>query len=265
MSFIWQQLLYRPLLNILIFLYNTIAFKNMGVAIIELTVAIRLILISPSLKALRAQIALQKLQPEIDKIRKKYKDDKQKQNKATMEFYQKNKINPLSSCLPTLIQLPILIALFWIFRDALNSNNMHLLYPFVQNPGQVNTYFLGMNLSNKGNWILAILAAVSQFWQSKMIMPKMQPGAQGMQSMLTNQMIYFMPLITLVFALQFPAGLALYWVTTTVFAVATQWFVLKDSKKENFGEEANKSKSEGRITKFLKKYSEVQKNGRKGK
>jgi membrane protein insertase Oxa1/YidC/SpoIIIJ len=142
---------------------------------------------------------------------------------------------------------------------------MHLLYPFVQNPGQVNTYFLGMNLSNKGNWILAILAAVSQFWQSKMIMPKMQPGAQGMQSMLTNQMIYFMPLITLVFALQFPAGLALYWVTTTVFAVATQWFVLKDSKKENFGEEANKSKSEGRITKFLKKYSEVQKNGRKGK
>ncbi len=265
MSFIWQQFLYRPLLNALIFLYNTIAFKNMGVAIIELTVVIRLILLSPSIKALRAQISLQKLQPEIDKIRKKYKNDKQKQNQATMEFYQKNKINPLSSCLPTLIQLPVLIALFWIFRDALNSNNMHLLYPFVQNPGHINIYFLRMNLSLKGNWILAILAAVTQFWQSKMIMPKTKPGDQGMQSMLTNQMIYFMPLITLVFALQFPAGLALYWVTTTVFAIITQYYVLKESKKEDFGEKVNKSKGEGRMTKFLKKYSEDIKNGRKGK
>lgn len=266
MSFIWQQFLYRPLLNALIMLYNTVAFRDIGIAIIELTVIIRIILLAPSLKALRAQIALQKLQPEMDKIKKKYKNDKQKQNQVTMEFYKKNKINPLSSCLPTLIQLPVLIALFWIFRDALNSNNMHLLYPFVKNPGQVNIYFLGfINLAQKGNWFLAILAAGTQFWQSKMIMPKKQPGDQGMQSMLTSQMIYFMPLITLVFALQFPAGLALYWVTTTVFAIATQWFVLKESKKENFGEKANKNKSEGRFTKLLKKYSEDVKNGRKGK
>lgn len=257
-SFLWNEILYRPLFNSLIMLYNTIAFKDIGIAIIELTIIIRLILLVPSLKALRSQIAIQKLQPELEKIKRKYKDDKQKQSQATMEFYQKNKINPLSSCLPTLIQFPILIALFWIFRDALSSNNMHLLYSFIKNPGHVNTYFLGLiDLSQKGNWILAILAAVTQFIQAKMITPKQEPNTEkGMQSILTNQMIYFMPVLTLIFALQFPAGLALYWVTTTVFAIATQWFVLREERQGKLKIKHN----EGRVTKFLKKYNEQVKN-----
>jgi len=253
MSFLWQEILYKPLLNILVFLYNSLAFHDIGLAIIELTILVRLALLSPSLKALRAQIVLQKIQPELEKIRKKYKDDREKQTKATMEFYQKYKINPLSSCLPTLIQLPILIALFWILRDALGSSNLHLLYPFIHNPGKINPVSLGFfDLSQKGNWILALLAAASQFVQSKMIMPKPTKGQEGLQTALSSQMVYFMPLVTLIFALQFPAGLALYWLTTTVFAIGTQYFVLREEKTGKLN--LNKNKQEGRLTQFFNKY-----------
>jgi YidC/Oxa1 family membrane protein insertase len=242
-------------------LYNTVAFGNMGIAIIELTIIIRLILLPSSIKALRAQIALQRLQPELEKINKKYKGDKQKQSQATMEFYQKNKVNPLSSCLPTLLQLPILIALFWILRDALNSNNLHLLYPLVKNPGQINVYFLHINLAQKGNYVLAAIAAVTQYIQAKMIMPPKKAGEAGMQSMLSNQLVYIMPVITFIFAIQFPAGLALYWVTTTVFAIVTQYYILKEGKgdKENKGKEITVN-PEGTFSKFLKKYTQGKEN-----
>jgi YidC/Oxa1 family membrane protein insertase len=275
MSFLWYEILYKPLLNALIVLYNTIAFGDMGIAIIELTIVIRLILLPSSIKALRSQITLQKLQPELEKVKQKYKDDKQKQTQATMEFYKKYKINPLSSCLPTLIQLPFMIALFWILRDALNTNNMHMLYSFVTKPAQINTYFLGVvNLAASKNYILAALAAITQFIQSKMIMPKSTSGEKGMQSMISTQMIYFMPILTFVIAITLPAGLALYWTVTTVFAIVTQYFILRaDKDKKLIPEESTKSKpKEGFIAKLMKKYSdypktleEKEKNRKEGK
>ena len=232
MSVLWQEVLYKPLFNALIFLYNTVAFGDMGIAIIELTIIIRLLLLSPSLKALRAQFALQKLQPELEKIKKKYKDDKQKQTQAALEFYQKHKVNPLSSCLPTLIQFPILIALFWILKDGLKVENLQLLYPFVSRPEYLNNSLLGLvDLAANKNLILALLAGIAQFFQSKMMMPKTTPGGgKGMQSIISSQLTYFMPVLTVIFAYQFPAGLALYWAATTLFAIATQYFVLKEEK-----------------------------------
>lgn len=272
MSFFWQEFLYKPLFNILIFLYNTIAFKDIGIAIIEITVIIRLILLPPSIKSLKAQISLQKIQPALDKIRAKYKDNKQKQTQAIMDFYQKNKINPFASCLPTLIQFPILIALFWIFRDALSSNNMHLLYPFVSNPGKVNSLFLGfVDLSQKGNFILAILAAVTQFVQSKMITPKpLKSQENSTQSILGTQMIYFLPLLTFVFALQFPAGLALYWAVTTVCIIITQFFVLKKVKEEKIDNlkiqnKNSQEKKSGFLIHILEKYKRDLENYQKNK
>jgi YidC/Oxa1 family membrane protein insertase len=258
MSFLWIEILYKPMLNALIMLYNTVAFGDMGIAIIELTIIIRLILLPSSIKALRSQITMQKLQPELEKIKQKYKDDKQKQSQVTMEFYKKYKINPLSSCLPTLIQLPFMIALFWILRDALSSNNLHMLYPFVAKPAQINTYFLGwVNLAASKNYVLAALAAITQFIQSKMIMPKSNPGEKGMQSMISTQMIYFMPILTFIIAITLPAGLALYWTVTTVFAIITQYFILRVDKDKKLIpiESSGNTQKKGFMAKLMEKYS----------
>lgn len=253
MSFLWQEILYRPLFNLLVFLYNTVAFHDLGIAICELTLLVRLLLLSPSLKALRAQLVLQKLQPELEALRKKYKDDRQKQTQAMMEFYQKHKIHPLSSCLPTLVQFPILIVLFWILRDTLNSQNLHLLYPFIGNPGKINPLFLGLvDLSQKGNWVLAILAAGTQFIQARMIMPPSPSSSEEGVAALTSQMTYFFPLLTLIFALQFPAGLALYWVVTTLGLIIIQYFVLREDRQGRL--KPPLGQKEGWISRALKEY-----------
>ena len=111
MLYLYNEFLYRPLFNLLVFFYNTIAFSDVGIAIVLLTVFTRLIFLPLSQKAIRSQKALQELQPQIKAIQEKYKDNKEEQGRQVMAFYKQNKTNPLSGCLPLLIQLPILIAL----------------------------------------------------------------------------------------------------------------------------------------------------------
>jgi len=143
-SLIWDEGLYRPLFNILVFLYNTIPGHDIGVAIIILTALLRFALWPLSQKSIKSQKALQELQPKMNEIKKKYKNNKEKQAQATMEFYKKNKINPLGSCLPMLIQLPILIALYRVLRDTVGSDQLNALYYFILDPGRIDPYFLGL-------------------------------------------------------------------------------------------------------------------------
>lgn len=230
-------ILYQPLFNLLVFLYNLIPGHDLGVAIIILTILIRFVLYPLSLKSIRSQRKLQNFQPELEAIKKKYKS-REEQSRAVMEFYRKNKINPFSSCLPVLIQFPILIALYQVFRDGVsNPESLNLLYPFISNPGHLEADFLGFLDLSKRNWYLALLTGLVQFWQSKMLVKKRKKQKKkeldtlgAITSNMSNQMVYLMPLITVFFALSFPAGLALYWFVTTLFSVAQQWLVMR--KKE---------------------------------
>ena len=112
MGQIFNTILYEPLFNALIFIYNVLPWKDLGVAIIILTFLIKLLLFYPSLKGLRSQKSLQDVQPKLEEIKKQYKDNKEEMGRQIMKFYKENKVNPFSSCLPMLIQLPILWALF---------------------------------------------------------------------------------------------------------------------------------------------------------
>ncbi len=239
MSFIWQELFIRPIFNLLIFFHNIIPGHDLGVAIILLTVLIRLVLWFPSLKTQRAQQALQKLQPEIEKIKRQYKNP-QDQNRAIMEFYKKNRINPFASCLPTLIQFPFLIALFVVLARHLPSQDYWLLYTFIHQPEALNPNFLGLinlievpkitslaaALAYKWNVVLAGLTGGLQFYQSKLLMPQAKSQAKSLAA--SWQIAYIFPVLVIFISLTLPAGLPLSWIVTTIFMIIAQKIALKN-------------------------------------
>jgi len=238
-TLLYNEILYRPLFNALIFLYNVIPGHDFGAAIIALTLAIRLALYPLNQKAIKSQKALQELQPKIKEIQQKYKNEKEKQGTALMGLYKTHKINPASGCLPFFIQFPILIALFSVFKSGLDPGKLDGLYSFVAHPGVVSNMFLGLiNLAEK-NYFLAILAGALQFLQTKMMMPK-RPASQtpgpDFSSMMNKQMLYFFPILTTFFAASLPAGLAVYWVAMTVFGIAQQYLAMKKSDRQYPGQ-----------------------------
>lgn len=233
-TLLYNEILYRPLFNGLIFLYNVIPGHDFGVAIIVLTLVIRGVLYPLNQKAIKSQKALAELQPKIKEVQQKFKNEKEKQGAALMELYKAHKINPASGCLPFLIQFPVLIALFSVFKSGLDPEKLNGLYSFVAHPGAINNLFLGLvNLAEK-NYVLAILAGALQFVQTKMMTPKnpaTQSGTSDFSSMMNKQMLYFFPILTTFIAASLPAGLGLYWVAMTAFGIVQQYFVLKKNAK----------------------------------
>jgi YidC/Oxa1 family membrane protein insertase len=228
MSNFFYTALTQPLLNALIWLHNLLPGNDIGWAIIVLTVLVRFLLYPSFQKQIRSQRQMQKIQPQMEEIRKKHKDDKDAQARATMEFYKENKINPLSACLPALIQLPILFALYRVFLTSLGGDEVvSQLYAFVADPGVINTNFLGIVDLAQRSIILGLLAGAFQFVQSKMLMPKVSPGSKDISSAMTKQMTYLLPVVTVFISASLPAGLALYWIVTTLFAIAQQFYIIK--------------------------------------
>lgn len=239
MSFLYHEFLYRPLFNLLVFFYNTLAFSDVGLAIILLTLLVRLIFWPLSQKSIRSQKVLQELQPQIKALQEKYKDNKEEQGRQVMAFYKENKINPLSGCLPILIQLPILIALYRVFLKGFDTASLNLLYNFVANPGHINPISVGwLNLAAP-NIFMAILAGLAQFWQAQMIMPKNKlPGApktsdEFMAQAISKQTLYFLPVLTVFVSWRLPSGLALYWLVTTIFTVVQQYVIIRAAPSTN--------------------------------
>lgn len=229
----FNTIFYQPIFNLLVFLYNIIPGHDLGVAILLLTLIIRLILYPLSKSAIKSQKALQTIQPEIEALKEKYKNEKEKMGPELMALYKQRKINPFASCLPTLIQLPFLFAIYQVFYNGLTKeNSLSALYSFVSNPGSLHTIAFGfIDLANK-NIFLAVMAGLAQFWQSKMLLGSQNANAVGgMSAMMNKQMLYFMPLITIFIGASLPAGLTMYWLFTTLFSVFQQYLILGKNKK----------------------------------
>jgi len=231
---IFNLILYKPLFNSLILLYNYIPGHDFGIAVISLTIIIKTLLIPLSIKSVKSQKNLQDLQPKIKEIQDKYKNDKERQAKEVLEIYKTKKINPLGGLFLALLQLPILIALYSVFRNGLNSNELVNLYGFVSNPVNINVLFLNIIDLSKPNIFFAIIAGVSQYFQTKMLLPSQKISntdknadfAKAMQFQTT----YFLPVITIVILLTLPSALGLYWIVGGVFSTIQQYFILKKIK-----------------------------------
>lgn len=214
---IYNLIFYQPLFKALFFLYQYL--NDFGLAIILLTILIRLILYPLTLQSLRSQKNLSKLQPKIEEIEKKYKWDGERKAKELISLYQKEKINPFGGLLPFFLQIPILIALYQVFLKGIETIS-------------IEPKFLGIiNLSNPSP-ILAFLAGVSQFFQSKMMTPHQKFGERKKEvvqfsKIFQKQMLYFFPIFTFLILLKLPAAIGLYWAVTILFSISQQYLISK--------------------------------------
>lgn len=232
---LFHTILYLPIFNLFVWLYNVIPGHDVGLVILAITILVRLILYPLTSASIKSQRALQDLQPKMAAIKLQYADDKQKQTQAIMEMYKNNKVNPMASCLPMLIQLPILIALYQVLQDGLHSKNLvDSLYSFISNPGTINQISLGFLNMAAPNTVLAILAGAAQFFQAKTMMRKSPPTQAGegakdeaMMAMMNKQMLYLMPVMTVIIGFKLPGGLTLYWFFGTLLMVLQQMLLTK--------------------------------------
>lgn len=200
-----MQLLEGLLKDGLLFFFHLT--KSYGLAIILLTVLIKVILYPLTSKQMKSMKAMQKLQPEMDKIKKKYKDDKEQQQKKMMELYKENNLNPAAGCLPLLIQMPILIVFYRVLIDwEVLQEVKFLIIPDLSQP------FIA----------LAILTGVTMFLQTFLQQKQGGVSAGGKQG---NMMMYIMPAFIVVIGLSIPAGVLLYWFTSNVIMLV-EHFVL---------------------------------------
>lgn len=247
MSIIFHELIYQPIYNVLIFLYNIVPGGDFGIAIILATILLKAVLIPLSKKQIQSQKKMQDVQPKLKLIQEKYKNDKERQTKEVMKFYKENKVNPFSGCLPIIIQLIFLIAIYRVIiniSDAGLVSNAGDLYSFVKNPGEINKTFLGVVNLLKPSIPLAVLAALAQFWQTKMMMAKNKEekaliadknvdkkvGEPDFSEIMSKQMMILGPILTLFIGIKFAAGLAIYWLVSTLFSVFQQLYIFKKNK-----------------------------------
>lgn len=259
---IWFTLLYQPLVNGLIFFYKLLG-ANFGWAIIVMTAMIRLALTPLTLPAMKAASKMRQLAPELEKLKKKHKKDKQALARAQMELYKKHGANPAAGCLPQILQIVILIALFQAFNQVLRADGdivtklNEILYPVLRlsKGSEIDLKFFYLDLSkpdffklpfkislgkivlDKFPGIFLLAAAATQFLASKLMMPqakgqeaiakKTEESADDMTAMMQTQMLYMMPVMTILIGFTFPSGLVLYWLTFSLFMVIQQLLAKK--------------------------------------
>ena len=237
MGHFFTVVFYQPIFNLLIFLYNVIPGHDLGLAIIALTIVIKLVFLPLSKKAIESQKELQDLQPKIEELKKQYIGKKEELGRALLDLYKQHKVNPFSSCLPILVQLPFLIAVYQVFSAGLANKSMDMIYPFIQRPEIINIISFGFLDLSKPNWVLAVLAGLAQFWQAKMMITS-RPVVKGvgtkdedMAAIMNKQMLYMMPALTIFIGISLPGGLSLYWLVTTVLTALQQIFIFNKIKK----------------------------------
>ncbi|MFA5083837.1 MAG: YidC/Oxa1 family membrane protein insertase [Candidatus Paceibacterota bacterium] len=216
----FNKLLYQPILEVLIFIYKYVAFQDLGLAIILLTIFIRTLLLPFFYHGAKEQTKIQRLQPLVKKIQEDHKHDKEKQTQALLDLYKEHRINPFSSILLLIIQLPILIALYRVFLTGL-SNTVF---------GNYN--FLGFIDLNQKSFLITILAVLAQYFQGRLMLPKNVIG-QKTGADKTNQamLLYIGPALTLVVLINLPSALGLYWLVSSIFSLGQQIFINKNLEK----------------------------------
>lgn len=201
---IWDKYFVYPL-SVTLDFFADLLFGNYGLAIIVTTILVRFLVLPLMIKQIRSNKAMQELQPQIKEIKEKYKDNSQKVNEETMKLFQKHNVNPLSGCLPLLIQMPILIAFYHAIMRNPNIKDATFLYLQL---GQPDPYY-----------ILPILAAITTYFSTK----TMNSGAAAASPQAAQQqkiMTYLMPAMILFFSIQFASALTLYWITGNLFTIA---------------------------------------------
>jgi YidC/Oxa1 family membrane protein insertase len=231
-----RSILLNPIFNVLLLIYAVLPGNDFGVAVIILTIIIRILLWPLVKKQLHHQKAMKDLQPEIAKIKAKAKGNRTQESQMMVELFKEKEVNPFGSIGLALLQFPILIALFFVLRDVIEPAKIaDAIYPFVANLGPVKEIFahtdqfhpslLGIVDMAKPNVVLAALAGIVQYVQAKQLTPqdttKSSPGSN-----LGFNIALIFPILTVVIAMQLPSALALYWIVSGLIAIYQQHRIL---------------------------------------
>lgn len=230
---IWNTLLYRPLYNLLLVFVSIVPNGDVGLAVILLTILVKLILFPLTQRSIDGQLKMKALEPELAEI-KKTSTDKAEESRRTFALYKEKKINPFASCLLILVQLPVIIALYWVFLKGFAGMTV-APYSFLSAPEHFNMQFLGLIDLAKKSIVLAILAGVTQFIQGKLAQGRQSaPQGEGMAGQLAKsmqvQMLYVLPLMITFIAWRVSAAVALYWITSNICTIAQELYTLRKHK-----------------------------------
>lgn len=220
----FDTLFYKPILNILILIYNGPAIRDLGLAIILVTILVRTILYPFYHKMTHQQAIMNKIKPELNRISKEHKDDKTKQGVMMAELYKKNKVNPFFPILFIIIQIPIMFALYKALNTGITGNFSGLIYNFVPHPESIKLVAFGFLDLKARNIVIVILTAAAQFYQSRISTPIPVETKEGEPNMMPsgNTMAAMMTGITLVVLWNLSAAIGIYWLTSTIFSVGQQ-------------------------------------------
>lgn len=239
---LFRFLISRPLFNLMALIIDKFPNHSLGFSIIILTLFVRFLLFFPNQKSMKSQRKLQKLQPKIEELKKKYGKNQQALALKTMELYKSEKINPMSSCLPMLAQMPVMLGIYYVVKDGVSEHLRVLLYDFNSkiDLSQVNTEFFGLNLEVPNIIVLPLLVGGAQFLAIKLSFiankkkqshkpvkkAKSQPeGMAGQMEQMQKMMQYFLPVMLAFFTATFPAAVGIYWLTSTIFGIFQQKLV----------------------------------------
>lgn len=238
-SYIWHTFFFDPVYNALVFFVDVIPGGDVGLAIIATVFVVKTILLPISIKAAKTQRIMKEIEPQLKELKATYKDDREAQARAMMEIYRDAGMNPFASILLILIQIPVVIALYFSVYSgggiALPEINTALLYSWVMEPAVVTMNFLGMFDITQRSIMLAVAAAVTQYIVVHLTMPKLAPKeadaapdlkadfARNMQL----QMRYVMPILIGVVAYSISAAIALYFLVSNITAIGQEYFVRK--------------------------------------
>lgn len=234
---IWTTTLVTPLHNLLAFTINIIPGGDLGLAVIILTILVKIVLLPLSKKSIVSQIRLKQLEPKIQEI-KDNNSDKTIQSQKTFELYKKEGVNPFSGCLLALIQLPLILALFSLFRNGV-SFDPNTLYSFISLPEKINPIFLGVLDINGKSIILAILVGITQYIQISFTMSsnitqstvvKKGDFQSDLNQAMQTQMKYVLPVMMMFFSYVGTSIVGLYFITTNLLTLLQEWFIRKNLK-----------------------------------
>src|SRR3989344_2198806 len=234
MFFLYHTFFFDPLYNVLVILFKALPWADAGIIVILLTVLVRLIIFPLSRKAVLTQVKMAEIGPDLAKIKEKYKDKAEEQARLTLALYREKKVNPFSGILVIIIQIPIIFALYQIFLHFPEVKSA-LLYSFVSAPDLINTSFLGLLDITAKSITIALLAAVSTFFQFQISMkgqtqPKGDSFGDNLTRSMQTQMKYVFPVIVFFISYSISGAIALYWLTTNLFSIAQELFVRKNIK-----------------------------------
>lgn len=236
MTTFFNTFFYEPLYNGLVFLISVMPGADVGLAVIVLTLLVKIIILPLSHKSVASQAKMRSIEPEMKRVKEQHKD-KQEQARQVMDLYKKHGVNPFSGCFLMLVQLPVIFALYWVFFKGLAHNiDQSLLYSFVVAPEQVSMHFLGFIDMSQKNIILAALAGISQYFQMKLSMPPIpkddgekKKGEMSFKDEFAKnmnlQMRYMLPGIVFFVAYSISSAVALYWLVSNLFSIGHELVV----------------------------------------